>query len=83
MSKKICFIINPKSGTGDWKGIAESIATYLDKSFTPTIFHTQYAGHATELAREAAKTNDVIVAVGVDGMMNETAKGIMVKNAVL
>lgn len=83
MSKRVCFIINPKSGTGDWKGIEKSIAQYLDNSFTPTILHTAHAGHATELSHEAAKTHDVIVAVGGDGMMNETACGIMNSNAVL
>ena len=83
MSKKICFIINPKSGTGDWKGIEKSISLYLDKSFTCTILHTERAEHATELAREAAKTNDVIIAVGGDGMMNETASGLLGTNAIL
>jgi diacylglycerol kinase (ATP) len=83
MSKKICFIINPKSGTGDWKGIERSISLYLDKSFTPTILHTERAEHATELAREAAKTNDVVVAVGGDGMMNETTTGLLGTNTIL
>ena len=81
--KKICFIINPKSGTGDWKGIEKHIHRYLDKSFTYTILHTERAGHATELAREAAKTHTIIVAVGGDGMMNETACGMMNTDAIL
>ena len=81
--KKVCFIINPKSGTGDWKGVEKSISTYLDKSFTATILHTERPEHATELAREAAKNHDVIVAVGGDGMMNETAIGMMNTNALL
>lgn len=83
MSKRICFIINPKSGTGDWKGVEKSIDRYLDKSFSVKILHTERAKHATELAREAAKTHDIIVAVGGDGMMNETAQGIMGTNAML
>jgi YegS/Rv2252/BmrU family lipid kinase len=83
MSKKICFIVNPKSGTGDWKGIEKSISLYLDKSFTPTILHTERAEHATELAHEAAKTHDAVIAVGGDGMMNETATGLIGTNALL
>ena len=83
MSKKVCFIINPKSGTGNWKSVEEEIANWLDKSFTKTILHTERAGHATELAREAAKTHDIIVAVGGDGMMNETAVGMMQSDASL
>lgn len=83
MSKKICFIINPKSGTGDWKGIEKSINRYLDKSFELKILHTQRAGHATELAREAADAFDIIIAVGGDGMMNETARGMLHTDAIL
>jgi YegS/Rv2252/BmrU family lipid kinase len=83
MSKKICFIINPRSGKGDWKGVEKNISLYLDKSFTPTILHTERPGHATELAREAAQTNDIIVAVGGDGMMNETALGMLHSRALL
>lgn len=83
MSKKICFIINPKSGTGNWKGIEEKISKYLNKSFNPTILHTERAGHATELAHEAAKTHEIIVAVGGDGLVNETASGMMNTNAIL
>lgn len=83
MSKTVCFIINPKSGTGDWKGIEKSISQHLDKSFTANILHTKRAGHAIELAREAADAFDVVVAVGGDGMMNETALGIIHTDAVL
>lgn len=73
----ICFIINPKSGTGDWKGIEQNIARFLSRNFSSSVFHTRRPGHATELAKEAAKTNSVIVAVGGDGLVNETARGIM------
>jgi len=83
MSKKICFIVNPVSGTGSWKGIEESITNYLDPSFKTVICYTEYAGHAIELANDAAKTCDVVVAVGGDGMMNEVARGIMGTNAAL
>lgn len=83
ISKKVCFIINPKSGTGYWKGVEKSIATHLDKSFTATILNVERPKHGRELAREAAKTHDIIVAVGGDGMMNETAMGMMNTNALL
>jgi diacylglycerol kinase (ATP) len=83
MSKKVCFIINPISGTGKWKGIEESIKKYLDPSFHIVIYYTEYAGHAIELANDAAATCDVVVAVGGDGMMNEVARGIMGSKAAL
>lgn len=37
---------------------------------------TGHPGHATELAREAADTADVVVAVGGDGTVLETASGL-------
>lgn len=83
MSKEICFIINPISGTGKWKGIEKSINAHLDKSFNPHIIHTEYAGHATVLAKEAAEKCSVVVAVGGDGMMNEVAQGLLGTAAML
>jgi YegS/Rv2252/BmrU family lipid kinase len=77
MNKNICFIINPKSGTGSWKGIENSIKLHLDPSFNAQIFYTKCAGHAVEIAREAAKTCSIVVAVGGDGMMNEVARGLL------
>ncbi|MGP8214567.1 MAG: diacylglycerol/lipid kinase family protein [Bacteroidia bacterium] len=83
MSKEICFIINPVSGTGKWKGIEKSIKDYLDPSFTPKILYTEYPGHATLLAKDASATSVAVVAVGGDGIMNEVAKGIMGSSALL
>ena len=83
MSKKVAFIINPVSGTGSWKGIEESIKKYLDPTLNVVIYYTKRAGHATELAREAANTCDVVAAVGGDGLMNEVARGILGSNAAL
>jgi diacylglycerol kinase (ATP) len=77
MNKNICFIINPVSGTGKWKGIEENIKKYLDPSFTPVIEYTKYHGHATIIAEDAAENCDVIIAVGGDGIVNEVAAGIM------
>jgi len=83
MSKKVCFIINPISGTGKWKGIEESIKKYLDPTFSTLIFYSEYAGHAIELANDAAQTCDAVIAVGGDGMMNEVARGIISTKALL
>jgi len=83
MSKEICFIVNPKSGTGKWKGIEEGIKAHLDKSFTYRILYTEYPCHATQLAKEAAQNCSIVVAVGGDGMMNEVARGLLVTNTAL
>jgi YegS/Rv2252/BmrU family lipid kinase len=83
MSEDICFIVNPASGTGKWKGIEESIKAHLDKGFSPKILFTEYAGHATELAKKYSAKCRIIVAVGGDGIVNEVASGILGGDSIL
>lgn len=76
--KKICFIINPISGVGRQKVIEGLIDKYLDRSiYEYEVAYTKAAKHAIELSKEAVARNvDVVVAVGGDGSVNETAKGL-------
>lgn len=79
MSKfNILFIINPISGGKNKSKIPLLIGRLLDLSkFVPSYSFTEYAGHAAELAEEAANNNfDVIVAVGGDGTINEVASKV-------
>jgi YegS/Rv2252/BmrU family lipid kinase len=77
--QRILFIINPISGVFKKEGIPEKIAKYLDYvKYDFTIRYTQYAGHATEIARDAVKDGyGVVVAVGGDGSINEVARGLI------
>ncbi len=77
--KKIRFIINPKSGTGKSKNLTALIYSEIDKNiFETDIAFTQAQGHACELAREAvALKYDIVVAVGGDGSVNETAGSLI------
>ncbi|HEX8515499.1 MAG TPA: diacylglycerol kinase family protein [Bacteroidia bacterium] len=79
MKKKICFIVNPISGVGRQKLIEKLIDESLDRTiYEYQIVYTRAAKHAIELAREAAfNRTDVVVAVGGDGSVNETAKGLV------
>jgi diacylglycerol kinase (ATP) len=81
MNENIYFIINPVSGTGNWKGIEESIEKYLSPSLQPVIQYTKYPGHATILAEDAIDNCSVIIAVGGDGIVNEVASGMMSSSA--
>ena len=76
--KKITFILNPISGTVSKAGIPDLIEERLDKDrFDYCIAETSYAGHATELAKEAAKDGvDIVVAVGGDGTVNEVGRAL-------
>ncbi len=50
----------------------------LFRDHTYQLVYTEYPGHATLLAAEAAQSGvDVVVAVGGDGTMNETASGLV------
>lgn len=79
MQKKIRFIVNPNSGTKN----KNEIVSFIHEVFPQTDFYyeikfTEYKGHATELATEAAKNNFyAVVAVGGDGSVNEVAKGLI------
>lgn len=63
------FIVNPISG----KGRKKAIISRLGKEGYEVVC-TEYAGHAEKLARETAE--QVVVAVGGDGTVNEVARGL-------
>lgn len=85
MKKKICFIVNPISGIGRQKVIEKLIDEELDRTlFDYEIAYTKAAKHAIELAKDAASRNiDIVVAVGGDGSVNETAKGLVNTNTAM
>ena len=81
----ILFIINPISGGKDKLKIPALIDAYLDRTkFRANFRITEYIGHASELAAEAAaKEFDVIVAVGGDGTVNEIAAKVLQHKKIL
>lgn len=81
----ILFIINPISGGRDKLKIPALIDANLDRlKFNANFAFTEYIGHASEIAEEAANKNfDVIVAVGGDGTINEVASKVMQQNKIL
>lgn len=83
--KKVCFIVNPISGTGKNKKIKSLIKKHLNrKQFDYRIFYTSRPKHATELAQKALeKKFEIVVAVGGDGTINEVAQGLIGSSAAL
>ena len=83
--KKILFVVNPISGVARIEGVPEKIARYLDYvQYDFTIRYTQYAGHATAIAKEAVEEGyHVVCAVGGDGSINEVAQSLVNTNVAL
>ncbi len=80
---KYIFIVNPISGTKNKKQILDLIPEFFsDDEYT--IHYTERAGHATELARQAAEAgSEIVVAIGGDGTVNEVAQGLIHTNSAL
>jgi len=78
------FIINPISGCHKrLNDILDGIDRIFPKDSHQQVF-TEYAGHATLLAKNAIqKGMDVVVAVGGDGTINEVATGLVGSSAAL
>jgi len=83
-NKKILFIINPLAGSGK-PILGENLSavfhnTYFDADFT----YTRHRGHAYELSQKAAAERyDAVIAVGGDGTINETGRGLMGSNSAM
>ena len=74
----IRIIINPVSGTNAARKRAKKVVLALEEAFSIKGIKTQYAGHATELAKQAVNDGvEIIVAVGGDGTVNEIASALV------
>lgn len=71
-------IINPLGGKGkSQKALATVEKILAEKNIEYTIHKTEYAGHATEIAKVlSAKPDTKIIAMGGDGSFNEVLNGI-------
>lgn len=77
--KDIVFVVNPHSGSAGKEQILDAIVRRLDNHrFASSVRMTEYAGHASEIARqEAQRGTDIVVAVGGDGTVNEIGKSLV------
>lgn len=84
LKKRIAFIINPISGGINKDSFPALANEILDKElFSFQLFYTTSSGHNKELARQCVADGfDVIVAVGGDGTINNTAKYVTGSNSV-
>ena len=85
MKKQIRFIANPFSGTKSKRNLKSYIEKYLDQNlYEWELVFTAYAGHATELAKEAVDQKYfMVVAVGGDGSINEVGQALIHSETIL
>ena len=79
MKRKIVFILNPHSGTDNKVRMPKLIEDNINReAFDYEIVFTEYAGHASDIAKDCASRGiDIVVAVGGDGTINEVARSIV------
>lgn len=77
--KKIRILFNPKAGSGLAPKIAKLVdASGLAEKYEVETIQTEYAGHGTILAKEAADNNyHSVIAIGGDGTVNEVARSLV------
>lgn len=80
MKRTILVIINPIAGVRPKDEIPAMVREVFtdDSGCDVDIRFTEYAGHASELAREAVENGiDTVVAIGGDGTINETGRSLV------
>ncbi len=77
--KRIVFLVNPNAGTRAHRRLSQALEAHLNhRKFIYSIWHTEYSGHATDLAQRArAEGYDIVVAVGGDGSAHEVAAALL------
>ncbi len=77
----VSLIINPTAGNGRSKKVANAVIEQLSKKNIPfQALETEYPGHATQLAKQAAKQykdGDFLLSIGGDGTFLEMLQGAL------
>lgn len=78
-------IVNPTSRKGRAEKLTQLVTSALDDlNITYTLKYTSRPGEATEIAKAAADLNeDMLLCIGGDGTVSETAGGLVNSNTVL
>jgi YegS/Rv2252/BmrU family lipid kinase len=78
--RKVAFILNPVSGTGNKEAVRQYLANHFGEAagFDTQVYTTGCVDDGYRQARQfAAQGFDTVVAVGGDGTINEVARGLL------
>lgn len=78
-------LVNPSAGAGSAAGVAQAVTQALSaRGLAFEVVHTEYPGHAEELARTmAGRELETLLIVGGDGTVFEAARGLLGTNVAL
>jgi diacylglycerol kinase (ATP) len=83
-NRRLGIILNPAAGKGRASKIEKRLVKSLRTKNIPFLLEKTIApGHATGIARDLCKECNIIVSVGGDGTLNETAAGMLESNSAL
>lgn len=76
--RRVRTILNPQAGQAhDQQALQSALQLWQEHGWDVELRSTEYAGHATELARSAAAASfDLVIAAGGDGTVNEVVNGL-------
>lgn len=78
MTRRTKLIFNPHADRGHAWDVAQSFRATIDRAGGGSWATTEYPGHATELAAQAAEEGfEVVAALGGDGTVHEVVNGLM------
>ena len=78
MQRKMMLLINPNAGKGVYKTVLGGILeVFCTGGWLPSVYFTQEAGQAPELVAANAADYDMVVCMGGDGTLSETAAGML------
>lgn len=85
MKRSVLFIYNPHAGPHKWRLALHRLSSWWEqRGWDVHLEPTQAPGHATTLAAEAARRGtSLVIAIGGDGTLNETAAGLLGSETIL
>ncbi len=78
MKKPLLLLVNPVAGHGMFRNALGDIAQELyEGGYLPTVYFTQYSGHAREIAAKYGNQYDMLLCLGGDGTLSDVMGGLM------